>query len=112
MKNEIGLLSKLQHEGIVKYIDHYQTPESYVIILELCHHGSLGDLLDRRGVLTEPEVQYYALQILDALEYLHSERVVHRDIKPENIFLQKGLRTRIGDFGLSLKLDDTKECIL
>ena len=80
--------------------------------LELCHHGSLGDLLDRRGVLTEPEVQCYALQILDALEYLHSERVVHRDIKPDNIFLQKGLRTRIGDFGLSLKLDDTKECIL
>jgi polo-like kinase 1 len=109
MKAEIGLHSKLRHPGIVQYISHYQTQDEYVIVLELCRYRSLQDVLDKRTILTEPEVQYYLLQILDSLEYLHAEQIVHRDIKPENIFLQKGLKTKIGDFGLSIKLDDVDE---
>jgi serine/threonine protein kinase len=49
------------------------------------------------------------LQILDAVEYMHSQLVIHRDLKPENIFVQKGFSIRIGDFGLSAPLSDPKQ---
>ena len=41
------------------------------------------------------------LQILDALQYIHSQGVVHRDLKPENIMLQAGDRIKLIDFGIA-----------
>jgi serine/threonine protein kinase len=106
LKTEVDIHSRLKHSGIVEYIGHFQTAESYVIILELCRYGSLYHLLEQRMTLTEPEVQFFMLQVLDALEHIHSKLVIHRDIKPENIFLQEGMKTKIGDFGLSTNLDN------
>jgi len=100
---------RLNHRGVVKYVAHFEDENSYVLITELCSYGSLRDLLDRRTRLTEPEVQFFMLQILDAVEYMHSQLVIHRDLKPENIFVQKGFSIRIGDFGLSAPLSDPKQ---
>lgn len=57
------------------------------ILLEICTNQSLNDLLKRRKRLFELEVQSYALQIISALKYLHSHRVIHRDLKLGNLFI-------------------------
>ena len=54
------------------------------------------ELIKSRKRLSENEVRYYALQILDALEYLHKNRVIHRDLKLGNLFLANGLRVKMG----------------
>lgn len=42
------------------------------------------------------------LQILDAVEYCHSQGIYHRDLKPENVLcFNDGLRVAITDFGLA-----------
>jgi serine/threonine protein kinase len=81
------------------------------MVLELCSHGDLCDLLFRRKRLTEPEVRYYAIQILDAVQYMHSKLVLHRDIKLENILIQTGMRTKIADFGLAIQLSNEEELL-
>ncbi|CAG4941060.1 unnamed protein product [Colias eurytheme] len=61
--------------------------------------GELFSLLKRLGNLSEPLSQFYAAQMVLALEYLHHCSVVHRDLKPENIFLSESGYIKLGDFG-------------
>jgi polo-like kinase 1 len=44
-------------------------------------------------------------QILDALKYLHTHRIIHRDLKLGNLFLNDKMEIKLGDFGLAAKLD-------
>jgi polo-like kinase 1 len=61
-------------------------------------------MLHRRKALTDFEVKYYISQLVDALLYLYESKVIHRDLKLANIFLDKQMRIKVGDFGLSTKL--------
>ncbi|KAJ9055224.1 Cell cycle serine/threonine-protein kinase cdc5/MSD2 [Entomophthora muscae] len=73
--------------------------------MELCHQGTLKDLLFHRKTLTEPEVRFYMLQLLSAVEYFMESKVIHRDLKLANIFVAEDMTLRIGDFGLAGKLE-------
>lgn len=65
----------------------------------------MNELLKRRKRLHELEVQCWTLQIISALKYLHSHRVIHRDIKLGNLFISNKMEIKVGDFGLATKLD-------
>ena len=52
--------------------------------------------------LTELRIKRFFLEILLAVEYLHTNNIIHRDIKPSNIFLSgKEYRIQLGDFGIA-----------
>ena len=57
------------------------------IVMEFVEGNNLRDLLAARGALPVPLVGAIAVQTLDALAYLHSEKFVHRDISPDNLML-------------------------
>src|SRR4029078_1200126 len=57
------------------------------IVMEYVHGLNLRDLLATKGPLSVPLVGMIAVQTLDALAYLHSEKMVHRDISPDNLIL-------------------------
>lgn len=44
------------------------------------------------------------LQLISAVDYMHSNRVIHRDLKLGNIFLNVNMEIKVGDFGLAAKL--------
>ena len=50
------------------------------------------------------EVKRFMHQLIDAVEYLHSLRVIHRDLKMGNIFLDETMSLKVGDLGLAAKL--------
>jgi len=44
------------------------------------------------------------MQLISAVDYMHSNRVIHRDLKLGNIFLNANMEIKVGDFGLAAKL--------
>ena len=100
---EARLHSELYHKNIVK-LYHYFTNDykTLYLILDYCENRDLSMILEKRKRLTEIEVQYYIINLIKALQYLHYEkRIVHCDLKPSNIFLTDKLEVKLGDFGLA-----------
>ena len=101
---EIQIHSELNHERIVKFHRPFEDEDCVYLLLELCRHKTLDELIQKRKRLTELEVRYYGKQILDGLRYLREQKIIHRDLKLGNLFLGEGLRIKIGDFGLATVL--------
>lgn len=106
LRSEIRIHSSLSHRYIVQFLKQIETPDSFYMILGLCENQTFVEMMRVRKHLTEPEVQYFGLQLLSGLRYLHEEcRVIHRDLKLGNLFLTKDMEIRIGDFGLAASLE-------
>eukprot|EP01124_Arcella_intermedia_P017067 TRINITY_DN2374_c0_g1_i1.p1 TRINITY_DN2374_c0_g1~~TRINITY_DN2374_c0_g1_i1.p1 ORF type:complete len:688 (-),score=120.07 TRINITY_DN2374_c0_g1_i1:71-1879(-) len=102
---EIKNHSLLKHQNVVRFYNYFEDEKSYYLILEMCNHKTLRSLLRKRKHLTEVECRYYLYQILEALHHIHCKEIMHRDLKLDNIFL-KNMSVKIGDFGLSVKLEN------
>jgi serine/threonine-protein kinase len=78
------------------------------IVMEYVHGHNLRDLLATRGPLPLKMVGAIAVQTLDALGYLHSEKFVHRDISPDNLMLETAGGqpfVKLIDLGISKSLE-------
>ena len=67
------------------------------------------DLLRARRRLTETETRSYVAQLVQGIKHIHSHRIVHRDLKLGNLFLSANMQLKIGDFGLSEKVNDRND---
>ena len=103
--SEIKIHKSLHHPQIDAFEHYFEDTENVYILLEMCQNQTLNELLKRRKRLTEIEVQCYMVQLIKALKYLHSHRVIHRDLKLGNLFLTDKMELKVGDFGLATKLD-------
>lgn len=79
-------------------------PTTYRILyiqMEYCH-ATLQDGINDGQICQNPQVTYRLFrQLLEAMKYIHSQRVIHRDMKPANVFLDVSGEIKIGDFGLA-----------
>ncbi|KAL6127442.1 hypothetical protein ACLB2K_070807 [Fragaria x ananassa] len=63
--------------------------------------GELFEILEDDKHLPEEQVQAIAKQLVRALHYLHSNRIIHRDMKPQNILIGAGSIVKLCDFGFA-----------
>ena len=100
-KREEDLGLRLDHPAIVKIVRPKEKSRMY-LAMELVDGVSLRAMMQQRGVLPREEAIGYASQLLEALRYLHEQKVVHRDIKPENVLVRPDGTIKLLDFGIAL----------
>ncbi|XP_074866055.1 serine/threonine-protein kinase 10 isoform X4 [Carettochelys insculpta] len=73
-------------------------------MIEFCPGGAVDAvMLELDRGLTEPQIQVICRQMLEALVYLHSKKIIHRDLKAGNVLLTQDGDIKLADFGVSAK---------
>jgi len=133
IENEVVILTHLEHENIVKFIERYEDKKYVYLVMELVKGPVLYDRVLERAIrkdqlesedqvdlsdkdrssinlLTEDSLSEYIKQILSALEYMHNGEIIHGDIKPENMVFESktSKKLKLVDFGYAVQRNKCK----
>ncbi len=98
---EISLLKQLRHPNIVYLMDLIHGEKKLYLVFEFMEHD-LKKFLDMNNAPLSPDlVKNYLYQILIAINFCHSKRILHRDLKPQNLLIDKNGIIKLADFGLA-----------
>ena len=99
-QREKSIGKKLQHPGVVRTLPEDDL-DQLCIVMEWVEGTFLREIIAKEGKLSPARASRIAINVCEALEYIHSQGVVHRDLKPENIMVGVDDRIKLIDFGIS-----------
>ncbi|XP_077139107.1 interferon-induced, double-stranded RNA-activated protein kinase-like isoform X1 [Ranitomeya variabilis] len=113
-ENEIQTLARLEHKNIVRYYHSWagedfftdqsssgrDKVESLFIQMEWCAKGTLESWIKAMATVEKFKSLNIFRQIVDGVDYIHSNNLIHRDLKPANILFAEDMTVKIADFGL------------
>uniref|UniRef100_A0A8C2ZSK5 non-specific serine/threonine protein kinase n=1 Tax=Cyclopterus lumpus TaxID=8103 RepID=A0A8C2ZSK5_CYCLU len=97
---ESRVLKNTRHPFLTSLKYSFQTKDRLCFVMEYVNGGELFFHLSRERVFSEDRTRFYGAEIVSALDYLHSAKIVYRDLKLENLMLDKDGHIKITDFGL------------
>lgn len=103
-EREARLLARLHHPALPRVSDHFSEGDGQFLVMQFIPGDDLSEMMNRkRGPFPANQVLTWADQLLDALDYLHTQdpQIVHRDIKPQNLKLTSRGQIILLDFGLA-----------
>ena len=103
-EREARLLARMHHPALRRVSDHFSEGEGQFLIMQFIAGDDLSEMIRRtRGPFPTDQVLTWADQLLDALDYLHTQdpQIIHRDIKPQNLKLTARGQIILLDFGLA-----------
>lgn len=115
-RTEASVLARLDHPNLPKVSDYFSVGAREYLVMDFVDGRDLQEIVHEKArqneFLSEQQVMIWTAQLLDALEYLHSQDpvVLHRDIKPSNIKVTPRGDVKLVDFGLVkvLQTDDSR----
>jgi len=107
---ELGLMSMLNHEHVMRALGGSTKGPNYFLIMPFMAEGSLENQLK---TMTSSSTDWLeklrlALCICKAMCYLHEHNVIHRDLKSANVLLGSNRVVQVTDFGISRVVDDNQ----
>ncbi|XP_053657856.1 serine/threonine-protein kinase fused-like [Anopheles marshallii] len=99
LRGECEIQRNLKHPNIIRMLNSFETNNEIIVVTEYAK-TDLHSLL-RDGSLEEPKTQRITFNLVSALYYLHSHRILHRDLKPQNILLDRNMCAKLCDFGFA-----------
>lgn len=103
-EREARLLARLHHPALPKVFDHFMEDEGQFLVMQFVPGEDLWEMLrERKEAFPPDEVLHWGEQLLDALDYLHTQDppIIHRDIKPQNLKIARRKQIILLDFGLA-----------
>ena len=105
---EANLIKQLDHPAIVRIVDIIDNGNVIYIIEDYIEGETLGTILENNGAQPQELVIEWAMQICEALEYLHTRKppIIYRDMKPANVMLKPDGNIKVIDFGIAREYKD------
>ena len=103
-EREARLLNNLRHPALPRVSDHFSDQHGQFLVMEYIAGQDMSEMMEREGkAFPVSDVLGWASQLLDALDFLHTQEtpVIHRDIKPQNLKLTPRGQVILLDFGLA-----------
>ena len=98
-QREAGIGEKLNHPKVMRVYGGEKRSRIYMV-MEWCEGRLLRQIMDEGRISPDRAIRI-ATEVLDALDYIHSNGVVHRDLKPENIMVDEEDNIKLIDFGIA-----------
>ncbi|EGG23676.1 putative protein serine/threonine kinase [Cavenderia fasciculata] len=95
------MMSEAGGKWITKLLYAFQDNHHLYLAMEYHCGGDFRAILNNLGMLSEEDARFYMVEMIEALNSLHSLGYIHRDIKPSNYVIDKHGHIRLIDFGLS-----------
>ena len=109
---EINIIKNLNNQYIVKYYDSFYEKDHLCILMEYAGDSNLKSFIQRykdsNQLIEEQIIKNIIIQITLGLKEIHKSNIIHRDLTPDNVFIDDYNEIKIGDFGVSKKLEGTK----
>ena len=99
-------LAKMQHPNIIKVTDLIDAGDIVAFVMENIEGVSLEQYISDNSPLSHETIEKLFLQMIDAVEYVHSQGLIHRDIKPSNFMVTPDESVKLLDFGIAKNLND------
>ncbi|KAJ9510752.1 hypothetical protein QJQ45_027611 [Haematococcus lacustris] len=105
LRREIQIMRQMKHNNIVMLSEVIDDPagSKLLLVMEFMEGGPVltREALEKREKLPESLALAYFRDMIKALDYLHSHKVVHGDLKPENVLMAANGEVKLSDFGCS-----------
>ena len=101
IQRELFILQKIKHANVVNFkFCLIKEPKIY-LVMTLINGGNLKQVLDKDLSIGIDQLKIWFAELVLAIEYIHSMRIIHRDVKPSNCMIDEEGHLQLGDFGLS-----------
>ena len=100
---EANMMKRLDHPALPRIVDIIDNGITIYVVMDYIEGESLDKILNEYGTQSEEKVIEWAMQIADALSYLHGQKppIIYRDMKPANVMLKPEGNIKIIDFGIA-----------
>lgn len=85
--NEVIMLKRLKHPGIIRLYNIYDSVEYVHLVFEYIRDTQIFYIIKEKSNYTETDAIIIMRSLLQSIFYMHLNQVIYRDIKPGNIFL-------------------------
>jgi len=106
---EKNVISKLVHPNIINYVSIQEHSLPYELLAtEYTPNGDFFDFVSQGGMVNEKLIRTYFHQLVEGIEYLHTQGIAHLDLKVENLLMDKNCALKVLDFDQAQDINDSE----